>query len=73
MSMTVGIEILPNDLGPTVDFYTGVLAASRSVDACSADPTVLLRGRGRLWPPQPGPGRSPLQQSAADAGGSTGE
>jgi hypothetical protein len=25
MSMTLRIEIFPNDLGPTVDFYTGVL------------------------------------------------
>ena len=25
MGMTLRIEIFPNDLGPTVDFYTGVM------------------------------------------------
>jgi predicted enzyme related to lactoylglutathione lyase len=46
MSMTLRIEIFPNDLGPTVDFYTGVLNFDLVRDESAAEAAYVALERG---------------------------
>ncbi len=46
MSMTLRIEIFPNDLGPTVDFYTGVLDFDLVRDESAAEAAYVALERG---------------------------
>jgi catechol 2,3-dioxygenase-like lactoylglutathione lyase family enzyme len=44
--MTLRIEIFPNDLGPTVDFYTGVLDFDLVRDESAAEAAYVALERG---------------------------
>ena len=46
MSMTLRIEIFPNDLGPTVGFYTGVLDFDLVRDESAAEAPYVALERG---------------------------
>jgi lactoylglutathione lyase len=46
MSVTLRIEIFPNDLGPTVDFYTGVLDFDLVRDESAAEAAYVALERG---------------------------
>ena len=48
MSMTLRIEIFPNDLGPTVDFYTGVLDFDLVRDESAAEAAYVAFERGEV-------------------------
>lgn len=48
MSMSLRIEIFPNDLGPTVDFYTGVLDFDLVRDESAAEAAYVALERGEV-------------------------
>jgi catechol 2,3-dioxygenase-like lactoylglutathione lyase family enzyme len=48
MGMTLRIEIFPNDLGPTVDFYTGVLGFELVRDESAAESAYVALERGEV-------------------------